>query len=261
MRLHPVGPTVLGGMLMHPPADPVGLVRAFRDFMATAPDEVGGALAFVTAPNEDFVPEPARGQPMIGMILSYAGPVEEGERVLAPIRAVGPPAMDMVGPVPYTALQQILDPMNPHGHNHYWKAEFIDELTDAAIETIVPIALRPSSPMTATILQPMGGAAARVSEDSTPLGRRDAAFAYHALAQWDDDDHDRHIEWARSLHEAMAPHTEPGVFLTYSSDQGEDRSRQAFGAEKFRRLSAIKEFYDPIDLFDSGAGIKPAGAA
>ena len=259
LRLHPVGPTILGGMVMHPPMDPPGLVRAFREFMATAPDEVGAGLAMVTAPHEEFVPEPARGKPMLGLILCYAGPVEEGERVLAPMREYGPPAMDMVGPVPYTAFQQILDPMNPHGHNHYWKAEFMDELTDEAIDTILPHALNPSSPMTATILQPMGGAAARVPDENTPLGRRDAGFAYHALTQWDDDDHDRHIAWARELHAAMAPHTEPGVFLTYSSDQGEDRSRATFGAEKFQRLTAIKDFYDPIDMFDSGAGIKPAG--
>jgi hypothetical protein len=196
---------------------------------------------------------------MLGVILSYAGPVEDGERVLAPMREYGPPAMDMVGPVPYTALQQIIDPMNPPGHNHYWKAEFIDELTDEAIETILEHGMNSSSPMTATLLQPLGGALARVPDDATPLGRRDAAYAYHALAQWDDDDHDRHIEWARNLHAAMAPHSEPGVFLTYSSDMGEERSRAAFGPEKFRRLTAIKDFYDPIDMFDQGAGIKPSG--
>jgi len=260
LRLHPVGPTVLGGMLMHPPVDPAGIARAFRDFMATAPDEVSGALAMITAPNEEFVPEPARGMPMIGLILVYAGPVEEGEKVLAPMREYGPPAMDMMGPVPYTAVQQLIDPMNPHGRNHYWKAEFIDELTDEAIETILEHGMNSSSPMTATLLQPLGGALSRVPDDATPLGRRDAAFCYHALAQWDDDDHDRHIAWARDLHAAMAPHSEPGMFLTYSSDMGEARSRAAFGEEKFRRLSAIKDFYDPIDMFDQGAGIKPSGA-
>jgi FAD/FMN-containing dehydrogenase len=259
LRLHEVGPTVLAGMLMHPPVDPAGLARAFRDFMASAPDEVGGALAMITAPDEEFVPEPARGQPMLGVILSYAGPVEDGERVLAPMREYGPPAMDMVGPVPYTALQQIIDPMNPPGHNHYWKAEFMDELTDDAIATILEHGMSSSSPMTATLLQPLGGALARVPDEATPLGRRDAAYAYHALAQWDDEDHDRHIEWARGLHAAMAPHSEPGVFLTYSSDMGEERSRAAFGPEKFRRLTAIKDLYDPIDMFDQGAGIKPSG--
>jgi FAD/FMN-containing dehydrogenase len=258
LRLHPVGPMILGGMLMHPPVDPPALIRAFRDFMATAPDEVGGAVAMITAPDEEFVPEPARGQPVMGVILSYAGPIEEGERVLAPMREYGPPAMDMVGEIPYTALQQIIEASNQPGYNHYWKAEFIDELTDDAIETIAEHGLNASSPMTATLLQPLGGAMSRVPDESTALGRRDAAFCYHALAQWPGDDHDRHIEWARDLHAAMAPYAEPGVFLTYSSDTGEDRSRAAFGEEKFRRMAAIKAFYDPIDMFDSGAGIKPS---
>jgi hypothetical protein len=261
LKLHPVGPMVLGGMVMHPPHDAVGIARAFRDFMATAPDEVGGGLAMVTAPHEDFVPEPARGMPMIGLILVYCGDPAEGERVLKPIREYGPPAMDMVGEMPYVAVQQLLDPMNPHGHNHYWKAEFLDELTDDAIDTILEHGLNPSSPLTATLLQPLGGAVARASDDSTPLARRDAAYAYHGLAQWVDDDHDRHIEWGRDLHAAMAPYSEPGVFLTYSSDMGEDRSRAAFGDEKFRRLTAIKDLYDPIDMFDQGAGIKPSGGA
>jgi FAD/FMN-containing dehydrogenase len=258
LKLHPVGPTILGGMVVHPPVDPGGVARAFRDFMATAPDEVGGALAMITAPHEDFVPEPVRGKPMIGLVLAYAGPVQDGERALAPMREYGQPAMDMVGPIPYTALQQIIDAGNQPGHNHYWKAEFLDELTDEAIDTLVPFGLGASSPMTATLLQPLGGAVARVDDAGTPLGRRDAGWAYHALAQWDGDDHERHIQWARDLHAAMAPHTEPGVFLTYSSDLGEDRSKAAFGDEKFRRLTAIKELYDPIDMFDSGAGIKPS---
>jgi FAD/FMN-containing dehydrogenase len=258
LLLHPVGPTVFGGMVVHPPVDPAGVAHAFRAFMATAPDEVCGVMAMITAPDEDFVPEPARGKPMIGLILAYAGAVDEGERVLAPMREYGQPAMDMVAPIPYTALQQIIDGNNQPGHNHYWKAEFLDELTDDAIDTIVTHGLNTSSPLTATLLQPLGGAVARVDDAGTPLGRRDAAYVYHALAQWDGDDHERHIQWARDLHAAMAPYAEPGVFLTYSSDLGEERSRAAFGAEKFRRLTAIKDFYDPIDMFDSGAGIKPS---
>jgi hypothetical protein len=259
LRLHPVGPTILGGMIVHPPPAAPAVARFFRDFMKTAPDEIGGAVAFLTAPHEEFVPEPVRGTPICAMVVSYAGPIEEGEKALAPLREFGPPAMDMVGPIPYVALQQIIDGGNQPGFNHYWKAEFIDELSDDAIDAIVPRALSATSPLTATILQPLGGAVARVPDDSTPLGRRDAEFAYHALAQWDDDDADRHIGWARELHEAMAPYSEPGVFLTYSSDEGEERSRATFGEQKFGRLAAIKEFYDPINLFRTGADIRPAG--
>jgi FAD/FMN-containing dehydrogenase len=258
-RLHPVGPIVLGGMVIHPPTAAPQLVRFYRDFMATAPDEIGGGLAFLTAPDAPFVPEPARGKPLVAMILAYAGPVEDGERALAPLREFGPPAMDMVQPMPYTAVQQLIDAGNQPGFNHYWKAEFIDDLTDEAIDTFVPLVMAPSSPLTATILQPLGGAPSRVPDDSTALGRRDAAFAFHALTQWEGDDHERHIEWARNVHRAMAPYTAPGVYLTYSSDEGEERSRAAFGEAKFTRLRAIKDLYDPIDMFKTGAAIRPTG--
>jgi hypothetical protein len=168
--------------------------------------------------------------------------------------------MDMVQPMPYTAVQQLIDAGNQPGFNHYWKAEFIDELTDEAIDTFVPLVLEPSSPLTATILQPLGGVPSRVPEDSTALGRRDAAFAFHALTQWEGDDHERHIEWARNVQRAMAPYTAPGVYLTYSSDEGEERSRAAFGEAKFTRLRAIKDLYDPIDMFKTGAAIRPTAS-
>jgi hypothetical protein len=115
LRLHEIGPIVLGGMLMHPAESAGDLVRFYRDFMTDAPDEVGGALAFISAPPLDFVPEPVRGQPVVGLVVCYAGPVEEGEERMRPLREFGPPALDMVQPMPYTAVQQLLDPPNVKG--------------------------------------------------------------------------------------------------------------------------------------------------
>src|SRR5581483_804548 len=114
-RLHPVGPIVLGGMLVHPAATAVEVTRFWRDFMLDAPDEVGSGLAFITAPPADFVPEPVRGQPVVGIILCYAGPVEEGEAVLRPLREFGPSGVDLVQPMPYVAVQQLLDAANVKG--------------------------------------------------------------------------------------------------------------------------------------------------
>src|SRR6266540_3661466 len=122
LRLHPIGPIVLGGMLMYPSAMARELVSFWRDFMLAAPDEVGSGLAFITAPPEDFVPEPVRGQPVIGCILCYAGPVEDAERALAPLREFGPPGLDLVEPMPYTAVQQLIDAANPKGLLNYWSA-------------------------------------------------------------------------------------------------------------------------------------------
>ena len=119
LRLHPVGPIVLGGMLMYPAAMAGDLLRFYRDFMLAAPDEVGSALAFITAPPEEFVPEPVRGQPVCGVVLCYAGPVEDGERALQPLREFGPPGIDLVEPMPYVAVQQLLDPPNQKGMQNY----------------------------------------------------------------------------------------------------------------------------------------------
>jgi hypothetical protein len=122
--LHPVGPIVYGGMLMHPAERGPELLRFFRDFMADAPDEIGGAVAFISAPPADFVPEPVRGQPVVGMVLSYVGDPQEGEEALRPLVEFGPPVVNMVQPLPYLALQGLIDPGNPTGMQNYWKAHF-----------------------------------------------------------------------------------------------------------------------------------------
>src|SRR6185503_17507377 len=127
LRVHPLGPIVLGGMLLHPAAAASELLPFYREFMRNAPDEVGSGLAFITAPPEEFVPEPVRGQPVIGIVCCYAGPVEDGEVALKPLRDFGP-GLDLVQPMPYVAVQQLLDPAAPKGMQNYWTADFYDEL-------------------------------------------------------------------------------------------------------------------------------------
>ena len=256
-RLHKVGPTIYGGMLVFPGPRAAEIARAYRDFMAGAPDEVGGALAFLTAPPEPFVPEEARGKPAAGIVVSYAGDPAEGERVFAPLKQLGP-AVDLVAPMPYVAVQQLLEHPNPPGHRHYWKADLLDDLPDEAIDVIAEAAMRMVSPFTVALFQPLGGAVARVPADATALGRRDARWAYHALSQWADAaDDERNIEWARSLARSLEPYTSGGVYITYPSDVGEDRVRDAF-RDHYGRLVAIKDRYDPANLFHLGQNIRPS---
>ena len=184
-RLHPIGPIVFGGMLMYPAAMAGELVRFYRDFMVKAPDEVGTGLAFITAPPEDFVPEPVRGQPVIGIVCCYAGPPEEGEEAFRPLRELPYLGVDMVQPMPYVAVQQLLDPPNPKGMQNYWTADFFAELPDEAVDTLVGIATKPVSPMTQIILVPGGGAVARVDEDATAFGQR-TPWNIHYLSMWPD---------------------------------------------------------------------------
>ena len=139
LRLHPIGPTVLGGMLMYPATMAVDVLRNFRDVMATAPDEVGSGVCLLTAPHEEFVPEPVRGRPVVGVVLCYAGPPEQGEEALRPLREFGPPALDAVGPMPYVALQQLIDPAYPDGLRNYWTGDFLSGLPGRGDRRHVPL--------------------------------------------------------------------------------------------------------------------------
>ena len=260
-RLHPVGPIVFGGMLMYPAAMAGELVRFYREFIATAPDEVGTGLAFITAPPEDFVPEPVRGQPVIGIVCCYVGPVEDGAEAFRPLRELPYLGVDMVQPMPYLAVQQLLDPPNPKGMQNYWTADFFAELPDEAIDTLVGIATKPVSPMTQIILVPGGGAIARVDEDATAFGQRSAPWNIHYLSMWPDPaDTDTNIAYTRGLAGAMKPWTTGRAYLNFIGDEGAGRVEAAFGEAKFARLAELKRTWDPTNLFRHNQNIAPAPA-
>ena len=257
-RLHPVGPIVLGGMLMYPAAMARELVRFFRDFMLGAPDEVGAALAFITAPPAEFVPEPVRGQPVVGVVVCYAGPAEEGEEALRPLREFGPPGVDLVQPMPYVALQQLLDPANQKGLQNYWTADFLAELPDEAVDVLVEHGTRPVSPLTQVLLAAGGGAIARVGEDATAFGQRTAPWNLHFLSMWADPaDTEQNIAYTRAFATAMKPWTTGRAYLNFIGDEGKGRVEAAFGPEKYARLQALKQKWDPDNLFRHNQNIPP----
>ncbi|MGH8984379.1 MAG: FAD-binding oxidoreductase, partial [Acidimicrobiia bacterium] len=257
-RLHPVGPIVLGGMLMYPAAMAGDLVRFYRGFMAAAPDEVGSALAFITAPPEDFVPEPVRGQPVCGVIVCYAGSVQDGEEALRPLREFGPPGIDLVEPMPYVAVQQLINPGNPKGLQNYWSADFLAELPDEAVDTLVEHATKPVSPFTQILLIPGGGAIARVDDDATAIGQRKAPWNVHFLSLWPDPaDNEVNIAYTRAISTAMKPWTTGAVYLNFIGDEGQERVEAAFGAEKYARLQQLKAKWDPTNLFRHNQNIPP----
>ncbi|HEX2119532.1 MAG TPA: FAD-binding oxidoreductase, partial [Acidimicrobiales bacterium] len=258
-RLHPVGPIVLGGILLYPAQMAREVTRFYRDFMLGAPDELGAGLAFITAPPEDFVPEPVRGQPVLGMILCYAGPVEEGEEALRPLRESLPPAVDLVQPMPYVAVQRLIDPGNPKGMQNYWSADFLADLPDEAIDVLVEHATRPVSPLTQIILVRGGGAIARVDDNATAFGQRDAPWNIHFLSIWPDPaENERNIAYTRAIASAMKPWTTGRVYLNYIGDEGLGRVEAAFGPERYARLQALKAKWDPENLFRHNQNIPPA---
>ena len=258
LQLHDVGPTVYGGMVLYPPFQPVELVKRFRDFMANAPDEVGGAMAFISAPDAPFVPEFARGRPVISCVLAYFGDPAKAEEALRPMREFGPPVKDMVGPISYVDLQNLLEPGNKSGMQNYWKAELLRELPDNAIEEIVQCHLAVPSKYTQAILMPMGGALSRVDNDAMAFGQRDAPFNFHVLSIWEDPaDSARQIQWTRDLHAAVHPYSTGGAYLNFVGDEGRSRVKAAFGPKKWPRLVALKRKYDPENVFRHNQNIPP----
>jgi FAD/FMN-containing dehydrogenase len=262
LRLHPIGPIVLGGMLIWPAPMAGDLVRFYRDFMRTAPDELGSALAFITAPPAPFVPEPVRGQPVVGIVICYAGPIEEGEAALRPLREFGPPGIDLVQPMPYVAVQHLIDEGNPKGLQNYWSADFLAELPDEAVDTLVEHATKPVSPLTQILLVPGGGAIARVDDDATAFGQRDAPWNVHFLSIWPDPaENERNIAYTRAIATAMKPWTTGRAYLNFIGDEGLGRVEAAFGPERYARLQALKTTWDPQNLFRHNQNIPPATSA
>jgi FAD/FMN-containing dehydrogenase/pimeloyl-ACP methyl ester carboxylesterase len=260
-RLHPIGPTVVGGMLMYPAPMAPAVLRNFRDVMADAPDEVGGGFALLTAPVEEFVPEPARGQPVVGVILCYAGPVDEAEDALRPLREFGPPALDAVQPMPYVELQRLIDPSYPSGMRNYWTGDFLSGLPDEAIDVLCRFHLSVPSPLTGIITFPGGGAVARVPDGTMAITQRTAPFNVHITSLWADPEHDAaNIAWTRELSAAMKPFTTGRVYVNFIGDEGEDRVAASFGAEGYARMRELKRRYDPDNLFRSNQNVRPAAA-
>jgi FAD/FMN-containing dehydrogenase len=259
-RLHPVGPIVLGGMLMYPAAMAAEVLRNFRDYMLTAPDEVGAGLAFVTAPPIDVVPEPVRGQPVVGVVVCYSGDPDEGRAVMEPLLTYGPPAIDMVQPMPYIAVQQLLDAGNPKGLQNYWSADFLEALPDEAIDALVARATKPVSPLTQIIVVPGGGALSRVPDDSTAFGQRSAPWNVHYLSIWPDPDATaENIAYTREVAASLKPWSTGRAYLNFIGDEGAGRVEAAFGTERYARLRRLKATWDPANFFRHNQNIPPSG--
>ncbi len=234
-RLHEVGPIVYGGLMMATPDRATEILRFAREYMPSAPDDLGGAVAFISAPPEPFVPAELHGQPVVGLVICWTGDHDQGERVVAPLREVAQPVVDLVQAMPYTALQSMLDDGGPKGIRGYFKAEFMEDLSDEAIDKLVRHGAGRAGPMAQLLMEPMRGAISHMGEDETALGRRDVPWCYHALAMWmepDAETADAHVAWAKGLAEDMKPHSTAGVYLNYvSDDEGEERVRSTLRAE------------------------------
>jgi FAD/FMN-containing dehydrogenase len=262
-RLHPLGPIVLAGLTMFPIDRAPDVLCSWRDWSDAAPDEVATGCAVVTAPPEPFVPPELRGQPVFGVIALYAGDPEAGVSVMQPIKALGP-AVDHIGPMPYTAFQAALDPLAPYGGGRvYARGEYLPELSDAAAGEFLahaPDLVARSHPLSQMIIFRIGQGVAAVPDEATAFSHRDANYLFHPITAWADPaDDERMISATRAFAAAMRPFSTGAAYLNFTVEA--DRVRDAYGDGKYARLVALKDAYDPGNLFRLNQNIRPSQAA
>ena len=246
-RLHPVS-TVLAGGLSYPLSRAHEVLRFYHEFASGCPDGLSTTASLGVSPE---------GEGAISVSVCYCGPLEEGERVLRPLREFGSPLADNIEPMAYTTLQSAPDAGFPSGRRHYWKSSYIKELSEEAIEVMAEYVSEIPSRATGIGLQQMHGAASRVDPTATAFPHRDEHYDFLILSQWADPaESERNVEWTRSLFEAMEPFFEEGVYVNNLGDEGEDRVMAAYGAN-YGRLLALKGKYDPTNLFRLNQNIAP----
>ena len=258
-ELRPLGPMVLAGMMAWPMDDAPRVLGFLRDFIADAPDEVGLLATLRLAPPLPVVPESLWGKPIVALTATYAGPIDEGRDALAPIRQLPIPAYDTVQPKPYATHQKMFDALYPHGRHYYWKSHKLGPLTDEIIDVMVGQAAQVTSPLSAVTVFSFGGAVARVPEEATAFPYRDASHDINIVASWlpeEAGDADRHIEWVRGFFRALEPYSR-GVYVNFTSDDANDRVRDAYGDRQWARLTALKAKYDPTNFLRMNANIQP----
>jgi FAD/FMN-containing dehydrogenase len=249
-RLHPVGPMVLAGLLAWPRSMAAEVLRTFRAFCESAPESVGIYAGLATSPD---------GLPIVVAICFHHGPTAEGEAAFASLRQFGPPVLDVLQPMPYTAAQQMLDPLNPPGRRVYWKSAVLRNLDDDVLEAVIDGASSCPSPFSATLIEFYGGAINRVGVQDTAYPLRDSSYALNAIAYWTDPADDApNVNWSRAVWEAMQPYSPGSVYVNFIGlDEGEERVRAAYGPN-YTRLAQVKARYDPANLFHLNHNIRPA---
>jgi FAD/FMN-containing dehydrogenase len=247
-RVHPVG-SVLAGMVLHPMAKAREVLRLYRDFARTCPDEALAAAALMTSPE---------GEPVVAIIVSYIGDAAAGEAVVAPLRKFGSPLLDTIAPTSYVQLNTLFDAAVPYGGvQRYWKSSFLKELGEDLIEVLIERSAKMLSPMSMVLFFHLHGAAARVDRNATAFGLRDDQWDYDVISQWNDPAESAdHIQWTREFWTAVEPFATGEVYVNHLDSEEATRIRAAY-SQGYERLVALKNKYDPTNLFRLNQNIKP----
>jgi FAD/FMN-containing dehydrogenase len=256
-RLHPIGPHVIAGGVVHSFADAPEVFRFFADYVATAPDELSVTASTFRAPAGFPVPAELVGELVTMLALCYAGDLVQGERVLEPLRSFGRPLADLVATMPYTALQSGSDASYPNGQRNYWKSHYVDQIDDAVIAAMLEHAPRMTSPLSSFYFQHLGGAISRAGAETAAFGHRGAGFEFTILTVWEDPAEDaEHVAWAREFFDAIQPYS-TGVYVNNLGSEGADRVKAAYAPETYDRLVALKSTYDPDNVFRVNQNVAP----
>jgi FAD/FMN-containing dehydrogenase len=251
-QLHAVGP-VLGGIVAYPFEKAKEALKLYREFTIASPDEMASGIVLISLPD---------GTPVVGIVVCHSGALADGERVVKPLRAFGPRLIDQIGPIPYTAAQRLIDAFYPFGLQNYWKSSFLKTISDAAIDVMVAYCAKRPTPMCHGLIEhQLGGAVMRIDRDATAFGPRDAEYCFTSLGVCAEKaEAERCVRWAREFWQAMQPFSTGGVYVNYlgrEADEGAGRIEAAYGPDKYARLVALKNKYDPANLFRLNQNIKP----
>ncbi len=255
--LHPIGPTVMLCATLYALEDGPAVLRQWRDFIATAPDEFTPLAVFWSVP-EGFPPELV-GKPIVILAGVYAGPVAEGERLIQPLRELATPLLDMSAPMPFTAIQGAFDPFFPKGLLQYWKSTYVNELSDELLDALCELAAERPSSKTTMDIWPQTGAAARVGAAETAFGQRHPFMVAFESSWTDPTENEANIAWAREAWASMRHFASSGIYLNFPGfgEEKEELVRAAYGVN-YARLQALKTTYDPTNLFRMNLNIPPA---
>lgn len=256
-RLRQVGPEVLAGLIIHPFEQAPEMLRHYREFVATAPEELSVWVVLRKAPPLPFLPEEWHWKEVLILALLYAGDIEEGQRAVEPLRKLGSPIADVVAPQKYTDFQKAFDPLLTPGARNYWKSHDFTQLSDEMLDVLVEYAGVLPTPLTEIFVGHLGGAAARVPPEATAYTHRDAEFVLNVHTRWEDPARDDEcVGWAREFFDASAPHATGGVYVNFMSEDEGDRVKAAYGVN-YDRLVELKNKYDPGNLFRLNQNIQP----
>jgi len=259
-QAYPLGPQVTAGIVIHPMEKAREVVGFFREFSASAPEELCCLMTLRLAPPAPFLPKEVHGKPIVGIAVCHSGSLDDGERAIRPLKEFGDPLADTIGPKPFVVHQTLFDVAMAPGRHYYWKSNYLPEFSEAAGDVLMNHAAKISSLHSSILFFQLGGALLRFEETDTPAGNRNAAYVLNVAASWEDPEQtDEQVAWARGCWSAMQQFSTGGVNVNFlTGEEGNQRVRAAYGSANYERLVELKNKYDPQNMFRLNQNIPPS---